>query len=64
MDGSAELLQLAHLLRVGADAARDIARIRPHNATAIEHLADQAEGMATKLEAIAMWPDGATRDPT
>ena len=64
MDGSTELLQLAHLLRAGAETARDIAKIRPHDATAIEQLANQVEGIATKLEAIAMRPNGATRGST
>ena len=56
MDGSAELLQLAHLLRVGCDAARDIAKLRPADTTALEHLAEQAEEIAAKLEVVAMKP--------
>lgn len=53
MNGTAELLQLAHLLRLGANTARDIATIRERNATEIYSLADEAELMASKIERIA-----------
>lgn len=56
MDGTAELLQLAHLLRVGAITARDIAAVRKVNATEIYSLADQAEVMAEDIERIARTP--------
>ena len=56
MDGSAELLQLAHLLRVGATTARAIATIRKVNATDIHALADQAEVMAEDVERIVRTP--------
>ena len=56
MDGTAELLQLAHLLRVGASTARDIATIRKVNVTEIKSLADQAEVMAEDIERIARTP--------
>lgn len=53
MDGTAELLQLAHLLRVGANTARDIATVRQVNAAEIYCLAKQAETMAEDVERIA-----------
>ena len=58
MNGTAELLQLAHLLRVGAEAAREIAMVRPRDADAIEHLADEAMAMADAVEAIVATPPG------
>lgn len=65
MDGSAELLQLAHLLRVGAGAARDIAMLRPNDIVKIEALAGEAERMAQDLEAIvATGKDGPRRATT
>ena len=56
MDGTAELLQLAQLLRVGANTARDIATIRKVNATEIYFLADQAEVIADDIERITRTP--------
>lgn len=56
MDGTAELLQLAHLLRVGAETARDIAEVRLLDATEIHSLADRAEVMAGDIERIAGTP--------
>ena len=53
MYGTQELRQLAHLLRVGAETARDIATIRTVDATEICSLALQADGMAEKLDRIA-----------
>ena len=53
MDGSVELRQIAHLFRLVADTARDIALIRQRDASALERLADEAVSMATKLDAIA-----------
>ena len=53
VNNSAELLQLAHLLRVGADTALEIADIRQKDAGTIERLANQAIAMAGELEAIA-----------
>ena len=62
MDGAAELRQLAHLLRIGAETAREIASIRPKDAEAIDHLADQAIAMAEAVEAIVSGPwDGRGR---
>ncbi len=58
MDGAAELRQLAHLLRVGADAAREIATLRPNDAGAIDRLVGQALTMAEKLEVIVAGPRG------
>ena len=56
MDGAAELRQLAHLLRIGAETAREIASIRPMDAEAIDHLADQVIAMADAVEAIVSGP--------
>lgn len=52
MDGSAELRQLAHLLRVGAEVAGDIAGLRPRDADDILRLAEEARAMADQLDAI------------
>ena len=54
MDGSTELLQFAHLLRVGADAARDVVLVRQVDVDALDRLANQAVAIATELEAIAL----------
>ncbi len=59
MDGTAELRQLAHLLRIGAEAARDIAALRPADAARIEAIAGRAEAMAADLDTIAATPGGA-----
>ncbi len=56
MDGNAELLQLAHLLRVGASTAREIAIIRKVDAAEIHSLADQADAMAEDLARIVGTP--------
>ena len=56
MDGTAELRQLAHLLRVGANTAREIASVRKVSATEIYSLADQADVMAEDFERIAATP--------
>ena len=56
MDGTAELLQLAHLLRVGATTAREIAILRKVNAKEIHSLAVQAEMLAEDLERISRTP--------
>jgi hypothetical protein len=56
VDGTAELRQLAHLLRVGANTAREIASVRKVSATEIYSLADQADVMAEDLERIAATP--------
>lgn len=53
MNSSAELRQLAHLLRVGAGAAREIAFSRADDAQEIFQLADQAVAMAERLDHIA-----------
>ena len=58
MDGAAELRQLAHLLRIGADAVREIATLRPNDTEAIDRLAGQAVTMAGELEAIVAGPRG------
>ena len=60
MDGSAELRQLAHLLRVGANAARDIASIRMRDVREIHSLAIRAEDMAEEIDAIAAGAPPAT----
>ena len=64
MDGTAELLQLAHLLRVGANTARDIAIVRKVNAREISSLADQADVMADEMERITRIPLMAARRAT
>lgn len=56
MDGTAELNQLAHLLRVGASTAREIAKVRNVNEIEINLLADRADAMAEDLERIAATP--------
>ena len=52
MDGTVELLQLAHLLRVGANTARDLAALRKANVKEICSIAAQAETLADDLEKI------------
>ena len=53
MDCTNELLQLAHLMRVGAETSRLIASLRASDMDAIERLADRADEMARELEEIA-----------
>ena len=52
MDGTAELAQLAHLLRLGADTARQIAGFRKADSERINALAREAERMALDLDEI------------
>ena len=54
VDGYTELLQFAHILRVGADAARDVVLVRQVDVDALDRIANQAVAMATELEAIAL----------
>lgn len=66
MDGSAELVQLAELLRLGAQTGRQIAVFRPRDAAEIEHLAAQVEKMADAIDEIAGRgpdPEGGTQRP-
>ena len=56
MDGTHELRQLAHLLRVGAETAKEIATFRGADATEICALATQAETIADDLDKIAGRP--------
>ena len=56
MDGTAELLQLAMLLRMGATTAREIAIVRKADLQEIYTLADQAEAMADDMERVARRP--------
>ncbi len=53
MNGSAELRQLAHLLRIGADVTRDIALIRQMDVSTLERLANDALDIADELDALA-----------
>lgn len=53
MDGSSELRQLAHLLRTGAEATREIAGFRPRDAVDLMRLVEEAKSIADRLEAIA-----------
>ena len=53
MDGDAEIRQLAHLLRVIATTARDIAELRDADICELCGLATQAEGWAAHLDSIA-----------
>lgn len=53
MDGSAELVQLAALLRLAAGTSRQIAVFRPSDAADIQLLAERVERVADELEAIA-----------
>ncbi len=56
MNGAHELRQLAHLLRVGAETAKEIATLRAADTTEICALATQAENMADDLDRIAGRP--------
>ena len=56
MDGELELRQLAHLLRVGATTAREIADLRKLDVGEIHDLASQAEDMAARLDRLADKP--------
>ena len=56
MDGELELRQLAHLLRVGASTAREIADLRKLDVGEIDDLASQAEDMAARLDRLADKP--------
>ena len=51
-DGTAELLKLTELLRVGLKTVRDIALIRPVDHVKLMDLAARAEVMAVELDAI------------
>ena len=53
MTGADDLIQLAHLLRVGAGIVRDITVMRSTDAQMIESLAEQAAMIADRLDAIA-----------
>lgn len=53
LDDGLELRQLAHLLRVGASTAREIADLRKLDVGEIHDLASQAEHMAARLDQFA-----------
>lgn len=53
MDGTEQLLQLAHLLRMGAETAHDLTTIRPKDAGAIGDTALLMVKAAEALEIIA-----------
>ena len=59
MDGSNdELLQLADVLRLGIETAREIVKLRPHDASAIEAVIRQIADMIAQLEAMGWQPNG------
>lgn len=53
MDGTAELRQLAHLLRTGADAVVKIAGLRPDDEADLLEQVDAALDIAAELTRIA-----------
>ena len=52
MDGSAELAQLAHLLRVSAETAKNIAWMRPTDADRILPVARRIDDIANAVDNI------------
>ena len=61
MDGTAELLRLVELLRLGAATGRRIADLRGRDRDAIYRLCEEAERMAVDLKCICDRPPEAPK---
>lgn len=52
VDGTAELIKLAELLRLGISTTRDIASVRPRDYCELMNIVERAEAMADDLDRI------------